>query len=235
VKRFYKSVAVTGETGAYAVALDGKGILTPARLALSVPARPLAEAIAREWDGQGEEIDPTAMPLTRLANTAIDRVEGRRAAVIHEIAAYAASDLVCYRADAPADLAGRQAESWQPLVDWMGAALGAPLTVTTGIAAVPQPADSLRAVTVAVARHRTFPLTALHAATVVTGSVVVALALGAGRIDAEEAWRIAMVDELFQAERWGNDPEIERRHASIRAEIANAALLFALCAEESGP
>jgi chaperone required for assembly of F1-ATPase len=162
-------------------------------------------------------------------------VEGRRAAVIHEIAAYAASDLVCYRADAPADLAGRQAESWQPLVDWMGAALGAPLTVTTGIAAVPQPADSLRAVTVAVARHRTFPLTALHAATVVTGSVVVALALGAGRIDAEEAWRIAMVDELFQAERWGNDPEIERRHASIRAEIANAALLFALCAEESGP
>lgn len=235
MKRFYKSVAVTGETGAYAVALDGKGILTPARLALSVPARPLAEAIAREWDGQGEEIDPTAMPLTRLANTAIDRVEGRRAAVIHEIAAYAASDLVCYRADAPADLAGRQAESWQPLVDWMGAALGAPLTVTTGIAAVPQPADSLRAVTVAVARHRTFPLTALHAATVVTGSVVVALALGAGRIDAEEAWRIAMVDELFQAERWGNDPEIERRHASIRAEIANAALLFALCAEESGP
>ena len=234
MKRFYKSVTVTGGTGAYAVALDGKPILTPARLALSVPARPLAEAIAREWDGQGEEIDPTAMPLTRLANTAIDRVEGRRAAVIHEIAAYAASDLVCYRADTPADLAGRQAESWQPLVDWMGAALNAPLNVTTGITAVPQPEDSLRAVTVAVARHRTFPLTALHAATVATGSVVVALALGAGRIDADEAWRIAMVDELFQAERWGNDPEIERRHASIRGEIANAALLFALCAEESG-
>ncbi|MPY71621.1 MAG: ATPase [Alphaproteobacteria bacterium] len=235
MKRFYKSVAVTGETGAYAVALDGKGILTPARLALSVPGRALAEAIAREWDGQGEEIDPAAMPLTRLANTAIDRVEGRRAAVIHEIAAYAASDLVCYRADAPADLAGRQAESWQPLVDWMGAALGAPLNVTTGITAVPQPEDSMRAVTVAVARHRTFPLTALHAATVTTGSVVVALALGAGRIDAETAWRAAMVDELFQAARWGDDPEIERRHASIRAEIATAALLFALCAEEPGP
>jgi chaperone required for assembly of F1-ATPase len=230
VKRFYTSAAVAEADGAFSVALDGKPIRTPGKLMLTLPTRPLAEAIAEEWNGQGDEIDPAAMPMTRLANSALDRVEGRRAAVIDQITAYAESDLVCYRVDAPEDLAARQAEAWQPLVDWLAEEIGATLAITTGITAVAQSDDALRAIMVAVARHPTFRLTALHAAATACGSVVLGLALGAGRIDAEQAWQAALVDELFQAERWGEEAESARRRAAIRTEIDNAARFFALCA-----
>jgi chaperone required for assembly of F1-ATPase len=232
VKRFYETAAVTETEGGFQVALDGKPIRTPGRLMLTLPTRDLADAVAAEWNGQGEEISPAAMPMTRLANTALDRVEGRRLAVIQQIAAYAESDLVCYRADAPDDLVARQAAAWDPLVAWLADSLGVALAVTAGIAALKQDDDAIRAITAAVARHRSFRLTALHAASTACGSVVLGLALSAGRIDAETAWRAALLDELYQAERWGGEAEAERRRAGIRAEIDEAERFFALTAGE---
>jgi len=228
VKRFYKEVAaVRGDSG-FAVNLDGRPVRTPGRRPLRLPSRPMADAVAAEWRNQGEEIAPATMPLTRLANTAVDRTAPHRAQVIEQVAAYAESDLLCYRAEQPAELVERQAAVWQPVLDWLGAAHGATLAVTAGIAPMPQPRGALLAVFTTVAGFDDFRLTGLHAATAASGSVCLGLALAAGRIGAEEAWRAAHLDELYQMERWGADAEAERRRAALLDEIAAAARFMAL-------
>jgi chaperone required for assembly of F1-ATPase len=228
VKRFYRAATVAAEEGAFHLALDGRPARTPAKRVLAVPARAAAEALAAEWAAQPEEFEPAALRLTRLANTAIDRVAVARAETIAEVARYAATDLVCYRAAEPAELALRQAEAWQPLVDWAQERFGAALAVTAGVVPMPQPEAALAALARAVAAYDDFALTALHAATAAAGSLVIGLALAEGRIDAEEAFADCCLDELYQAEQWGRDFEAEERRDALRADIAAASRFMAL-------
>jgi len=229
VKRFYGAVDIVAEDDGFAVTLDGKPVRTPAKRPLRLLSRGFADAVAAEWRAQQGDIDPARMPLTRLANTAIDRVAVGRIEVIAEVASYADTDLVCYRAEAPPDLVAAQRAAWQPLVDWAAAHHGAPLHVTTGVRPVEQPPGTLRAIEAAVAAFDDFALAALHAATAACRSVVIALALADGRLDAAGAWEHAHVDEAYQAGRWGDDPDEVRRLETARRDIAAAAEVLALC------
>ena len=227
MKRFFKEAAAVKSDGAYGVRLDGKLLQTPAKRELHVPSRALAEAIAAEWQGQGATVSPLALPLTRLVSTALDRV-ARRTEVVAEIAKYAATDLLCYHADDPPELAARQQRVWQPLLDWAEARYAAPLAVTQGITPIAQPASALAAIERAIDEHDAMLLVALHLATTACGSVILALALLAGRISAEEAFAAAQLDESFQIERWGEDAEQTQRRAALKEDIALAARFAAL-------
>ncbi|WP_119462792.1 ATP12 family protein [Rhodospirillaceae bacterium SYSU D60014] len=228
MKRFYKKVRTAAVEDGFQVLLDERPVRTPGRAPLVVPTQPVAEAIATEWQAQGEAVKPLTMPLTRLATTAIDRVTAHREGVIDEVASYAATDLLCYRADQPAELVARQNALWQPLLDWATLRYDAPLTVTTGVLPQPQPAGSLVALRAAVAALGTLKLTALHAATTACGSVIIALALLEDRIDAVGAWETSQLDETFQIEVWGEDAEAAARREALRQDIEATARFMAL-------
>ena len=221
-KRFYRRVTVAPAAGGFAVLLDGKPPLSPGKRALLLPGASLARAVAAEWDGQGEDIDPAGMPLTRLANTALDMTRERREGAVGEIAGYAETDLVCYRAARPEALRRRQAEAWDPLVAWLERVHGARLAVTDGLSPAVQPAAALAAVRRAVEGFDDFGLTALRAATGASGSVVIALALAAGRLGAGEALRASLIEERYQNERWGEDGDAEIRRAGLYEDLAAA-------------
>lgn len=234
MKRFYRAVAVASRSGALGAAgheilLDSRPVRTPAKAPLALPTAALAERIAAEWDAQDKDIRPETMPLTQLANTAIDRVPRRRAEVVGEIAGYAGTDLVCYRASLPVELAARQGAAWQPLLDWIEARQGARLEIVEGLLPKPQPEPALAAIRAAVGAYDDFLLAALYLVTASAGSVVIALALAEGEIDPDEAFAAAHVDELFQAERWGEDAEAASRRAKIQADFRAAADFIALC------
>ena len=217
MKRIYKNVDVAETDGGFAIALGGKPLKTPGGAALVLPTRALADAVAEEWRGQGEDIVPG--PLTRLANTAVERTPRMRGDTAAQIMAFGGSDLLCYRAEAPRDLAARQAEAWDPLLDWATARHGAALTVTAGIGFVDQPAESLSALERAVLAHDDFALTALHAAAALTGSLVLALALADGRLTAKEAFAASRIDESYQAQKWGEDAEASARAVRHLAQL----------------
>lgn len=225
MKRFYKNVGVERGAVGWEVRLDGRSVRSPAKAIVRLPGAALAEAIAGEWAAQGEEIDPATMPLLRLACTAIDRVEPRRAAVIDEITAYGGSDLVCYRATEPVDLIARQRDIWQPLLDWAAARFGARLEVTAGVAPIDQPAAALAALRAAVAERDDPTLAGLHALTAAAGSLVIALAALEAEIDADALWRAAQLDEDWQIEKWGEDAEAAAHRTALRADI-DATLRF---------
>ncbi len=220
MKRFYRDVSVVPADDGFAVLLDGKPVKTPGREMLIVQPRALAEAIAEEWRGQGEEIDPAAMPLTKLANTAIDIVAPDRGRTANQILAYGRTDLLIYRAEAPQDLVARQNARWNPLLDWLAERYGARLVTGQGVTFVDQPGDALVALDSAVWAHDDFMLAALHNATTLMGSLVLALALAERRLDAEAAFAASMLDESFQVERWGRDAEAEARRERLAAELA---------------
>jgi chaperone required for assembly of F1-ATPase len=231
VKRFYQRVEVAAEGGQHRLLLDGRSLRTPANRALTLPTAALAAAVAAEWRDQGETIRPAAMPLTRLASTAQDRLPGLRAAATLEVLDYAGTDLLCYRAAAPLELVARQGQAWQPLLDWATSTYGARLTVTTSILPVEQPAAAVQRLRAAIEVRGDWPLVGLHAATTALGSLILGLALAEGRIDAGQALDVSLLDELFEIERWGRDAEIERRHAALRRDVeAAAAFLGALAA-----
>ena len=221
-KRFYKSVAVERRDGGFAVLLDGRGVRTPAKNTLVVPVEQLAEAIAAEWEAQGERIDPASMPVTRLVNTALDAVADKMAEVADDIAAYAANDLLCYRAEAPVGLVSRQAEAWDPPLAWAGRALGARLAVRAGLMPLEQSPAALAAMRAALDRFDALGLAALHVMTTLTGSAVLALAHAEGELSLEDAWAAATVDERWQSEQWGRDAEAEARAAGRLAEFTAA-------------
>jgi len=211
-KRFYKEVAVRDEGGRAGLRLDGKPVKTPGKAQLSVPGKALAEAIAEEWRAQGERIDPRTMPLTKLANSAIDGIEGRTEAVVDDIMAHARADLLCYRADGPEGLVAQQTKRWDPVLAWAKDALQAPLTLAQGIVHVAQPEASLAALRKEIAGLDAFSLAALHVLTSLTGSALLGLAILLKRLTPEEAWAAAHVDEDFQIGKWGEDEEaVERR------------------------
>jgi chaperone required for assembly of F1-ATPase len=221
-RRFYREAAAMRDGDVWRIALDGKVVKTPARNPLSLPTRALAEAIADEWAAQDTKVKPDTMPLMQLASTALDRVAPDRDRIIAETAGYAATDLVCYRAEGPAELVARQAALWDPLIDWLRERFDVSLQVAVGVMAIPQSDLALAALTRVVAAQDDLRLTALGVMTGSAGSLVIALAVLEGRISPESAADAAQLDELYQAERWGIDPEAEKRRAAQRADLIAA-------------
>lgn len=228
LRRFYKTAALGETPGGFDVLLDGKQLKTPAGAPLVLAPRRLAEALVAEWDAQEGEIRSHAMPLMQLVSTAVDRVAGQRELVVDEIAGYGGTDLLCYRVEYPTELSRRQLALWQPLVDWATLHYDAPLTVTTGILPLAQPPAALAALRAVAASLDTFALTGLHSAVTTCGSLVLGLALLEGRVDAEAACEAAQLEETWQIEHWGEDQEMSRRRAAVRADIAATARFLRL-------
>lgn len=227
-KRFYTDVTVAARGSGHAVHLDDRPLRTPGKLVLVLPTRQMAEAIASEWSAQGTAIDPMSMPLTRLANTVRDQVEGREAEVRADIVKYAGSDLLCYRADGPSELAARQAAAWDPLLDWARESIGADLAVCAGLMPVDQTAASRTAIEAAVANLESFRLASAHVMTTLLGSVVLMLATESGRLTPDEAWKAAHIDEDWQIAKWGEDAEAARRQEKRKTEFLAAVRLSRL-------
>jgi chaperone required for assembly of F1-ATPase len=225
-KRFYTFAAAGRVAGGFALLLDGRAVKTPARRPLTVERSDIAEALAAEWRGQGERIDPATMPLTRIVNAAIDRVGDEMAAVRAEVVKYAGSDLVCYRAESPDALAAMQAKLWDPLVKWARDGLGAHLHLAAGVVHVAQPPAALDAVARAVEPFGPLHLAALSTVTTLTGSAVIALALAHGRITPEEAWTAALVDEEWEMTQWGRDEGAMAARAFRWREMGAAGLIL---------
>jgi len=230
VKRLYREVAVTAEGDGFGLALDGNRVNTPAGAALVMRSRGLAEAVAAEWSAQGEQVLPDTMPLMQLTATALDRVASARPAVIAQLLLYGETDLLCYRATEPPELVDRQAAIWQPLLDWAALRFGAELAVIAGLMPQPQPAGALAALRAALAPADAFGLTGLLAAAGAAGSLILALALQAGRLSADEVWALSLLDETFQIERWGEDAEAAARRARLRADLRAAGRFLTLAA-----
>jgi len=227
-RRFYRQVDhVSVDTG-WQITLDGKVLRSPARADFVLPTRQLAEAIAVEWDAQQEHVLPHNMPMMQLASTAVDRVALNHDKVAAEIAGYAASDLVCYHADMPEELVRRQAQSWQPLVDWANHRFDTALRATTGIVAIEQSADSLARFNQVAHALDSWRLTALASLTGSTGSLIIALAVLDGHLNAEQAALTAQLDELFQAERWGEDAEAAQRRQALARDVTDTAHFLSL-------
>ena len=229
-KRFYQRAHVgekasEGGRDGFAVLLDGKPIYTPARRPLAAPTRALAERIAQEWDGQAAVIDPGRMPLTRLANAVIDAVAEQAPAVVDEIAKYLGSDLLCYRADAPAGLVERQTQAWDPLLAWARDALGASFVQVEGVVFAAQPRAAIAAARAAIPAEP-WALGAVSSITTLTGSALLALALARDAIDVDTAWAAAHVDEDWQMQQWGRDDVALARRAFRFAEFEAAAAVL---------
>jgi chaperone required for assembly of F1-ATPase len=219
-KRFHKEAKAVERDGAWVLELDGKTARTPAKNLLAAPNRAIGDALAAEWNALGEFVDPAQMPLTRLLNVAIDRVAVESEAVAADIAKYAGSDLVCYRAAEPEGLVEAQTAAWDPVLDWARDALGARFSLSEGVRHVAQPEASLAAVRAEVDRvPRPFGLAALATVTALTGSVLIALMLARGAIAPDAAWDAAHVDETWNAQTWGEDTDAKKRLASRRLEF----------------
>lgn len=230
-KRFYKAATVAPAEDGLAILLDGRPVNTPAKRRLTAPSRPLAEALAAEWSAQGETIDPSTMPLTKLVNTALDGVAAQMAEVEAEVVNYAASDLICYRAGEPESLVAAQSAAWDPLIAFARDMLGAKLALGEGVMFVEQPRAALGALARAVRAHvgegpgAPLRLAALHVMTTLTGSAVIALAVALRDMAPAAAWDAANVDEDWQMRVWGADMEaLARRHARHVDWLAAAAL-----------
>ncbi len=228
MKRFWTDVSVTPRDGGFGISLDAKALKTPARADLVVADAALAEAIAAEWRVCGEEIDPRAMPLTGLANAAIDHVAPRVAIFTAELAKYAQGDLLCYRADHPPKLIAAQAEAWDPMLAWARKRYGVEFIVTTGIMHVAQPEETVARLGAALAPASAFQLAALSPIVTIGGSLVVALAMFEKAVETEAAWAAVSVDERWQIEHWGDDDEAVAALANRKAEFEAAALFLTL-------
>lgn len=234
MKRFYETVetrvfepgtgvgiaAPPGVT--YEILLDGRAVRTPAKAPLCVPTQQLADAISKEWFDQADEIDSETMPMTRLACTAIDRASSQRMPVIDELVRYGETDLLCYVATQPDELVRRQKAAWRPILDWGAENYDVCLTVTNGLLPVAQATEDLDRLRHVIAGYDDFLLTALHVATSASGSILLGLALIEGRLDARAVWQASLVDELYQAELWGEDKDAADRRSGLFTTIENA-------------
>lgn len=221
-KRFYNEVAVRDEAAGFSVLLDGRLVKTPTGAPMLAPTEALAEGIAAEWRAQGEVLKPESMPLTKALNTALDRVAANRGAIIDDLAKYAGSDLLCYRADAPVELVRRQAAAWDRWLAWAAERFGARLAVTQGVTHVAQSDEVLERLRGVIEAHDDHHLVVLHAAITITGSAVLGLACAAGVLSADDALAAAEVDADHQAELWGRDAEAESARANRLAELRTA-------------
>jgi len=226
-KRFYKEVSVAEGEGGHAIHLDGRPVKTPAKNRLVAPNARLAELLHDEWANQVEVIDPRTMPVTRLVNTAIDGIAADSQAVFEDILRFAASDMLCYRADGPDNLVARQNEQWDPVIDWAAHELGARFILIEGVMPQEQPKEAIAAFAVTLGKYDSpIELAALHTVTSLTGSAILALAFAEGKITADEAWALAHLDEDWTNEHWGTDAEAEHRRAKRLEEMQAATAVF---------
>jgi len=219
-RRFWAQVDVRAEIDGFAVLLDGRPLQTPGRAPMRVPTLAVAEMVAAEWRAQEGQVRPGSMPITRAANTAIDRVAPDPEPLRGHLASYAETDLLCYRAAGPTGLVARQSAAWTPLLDWAQARFGAELRVTDGVLPVSQPVAALGALRRALDRFGPFELTALSDLVSLSGSLVIGLAVAERHRAPDALWAAACVDETWQAEQWGWDAEAmaatsERRDAFV--------------------
>jgi chaperone required for assembly of F1-ATPase len=228
-RRFYASAGILEGPEGFVLALDGRPARTPARAPLALPTRGLAAAIAEEWNGQGATIDPTSMPLTRIANSAIDGVVPRAEEVRADLVRYAGSDLIVYRAGEPDRLVSEQSAAWDPVHGWARDTLGAHFLLGQGVTFVEQPPEAMAEVEAIIrAENSAFVLAALHVMTTLTGSVLIVLMHAAGRLSVEDAWAAAHVDETYQESLWGADLEATQRRDRREAEFRAASRFLQL-------
>ena len=225
-KRFWKEATVSSVDHGFTVTLDGRGIKTPAKTPLVVPTRALADAIAAEWDAQVDKVDPLTMPVTRGANAALDKVAIQKAEVAEMLAAYGDSDLLCYRAAGPVELIALQTQAWDPLLDWAAQDLGAVLQTREGVMHIGQDQKALDTLTGCVTQMDHFQLAAFHDLVAMSGSLILALAVTRGRLDAADAWQISRVDEDWQITQWGADDEAQALAAVKRCAFLAAARFY---------
>lgn len=230
MKRFYSEVTPVAGDGDWTVALDGKPVRTPGRAPLLLPNRPLAEAVAAEWAAQEGTVKPATMPLTGFAYAAIDRVAPDAAGFAASLAAFAETELVCYRADGPAPLVERQGRVWDPLLAWARARYDIGFFITAGIVHAAQPPATLARIRAAYAAFDPFTLAALHPVVTICGSALIGLAVAEGQLTAEAAFDAGQLDELWQAEQWGQDPLAAASLAARRAALDDAVRLLSLLA-----
>lgn len=228
MKRFYKTVTTEKVAAGHAIRLDGRAVKTPARAELVLPTSALGLSVAAEWDAQETDIDPRSMPLTGLANAAIDRVAPDPEAFAQSLAAYGETDLVCYRADHPAELVGRQAECWDPLIDWAQQRYDVEFELIHGIMHQPQPPATVARLAAAVHGYDAFQLAGLQPLVTISGSLVITLALAEGEIDGRSAFDAAHLDELWQAEQWGEDALATQARTHRAGDFRAAARFLAL-------
>ncbi len=228
-KRFWTAVGIVADGDGYAVELDGRRVRTPGKAALTLPTREMAEAMAAEWDAQEQVIDPLSMPVTRAANSAIERVTPQRHEVAQMLVAYGDADLLCYRADAPAELVARQAAAWDPALDWADRVLGARLVPYHGVIHRPQNANVMAVFGREVHAMTPFQLTGFHDLVTLSGSLVLGLAAARRWRDAEEIWALSRLDELWQQEKWGRDEEASEMAETKRLAFLHAKRFFDLC------
>ena len=224
MKRFWKEVTIEGD----AILLDGRAVRTPARAPLTLPTTTLAEAVADEWRAVGEKVDPRAMPLTGFSNAAIDKVAPDTANFAAGLATYGETDLFCYRAENPPELAARQAEIWDPLLDWARTRFDIAFFVTAGIVHRAQPPETLARLSNAIATRSAFELAALSPVVSIGGSLVVALMLAEDAIAPDAAFDATHLDELWQAELWGEEWMAADARALRRADFVNSARMLSL-------
>ena len=227
-KRFWTQAEVVSRDGAFTVELDGRTVKTPYKSALILPTRAMAEAIAAEWQAQTDLIDPTTMPATRAANSAIDKVAEQHADVVALLAAYGENDLLCYRADRPEALVDLQSAAWDPWIAWAAQALDAPLRVTTGVMPIDQPVESIERLRTRVAAFDNFELTGFHDLVQLSGSLVLAFAVATGKLTASDAWPVSRIDEDFQITQWGEDEEAADVAAIKRQAFLDAAAFMTM-------
>ncbi|WP_334128644.1 ATP12 family chaperone protein [Sneathiella sp.] len=220
MKRFYKKVTAEEGDGGFRILLDGRMIKTPAKAALLLPTKALADAIAAEWEAQEAEIVPATMPLMQTAATAIDRVVPQREKVIDDIAVYGGTDLVCYRATHPQSLVARQSEAWDPMLEWLAERHGVRLTVGEGVMHIPQPPEALTRLRDVVAAQTDLALAPLYNITALAGSLVIALAVLERRLTADQAFEISELDETHVMETWGADHEAMVRRKNNKESLA---------------
>lgn len=217
-KRFYKEVSLQPGEGGWSVLLDGRPVKTPAKRALQVPSETLAQALAAEWSAQETVIDPFTMPITRILHVALDRIEGVREGAAEEVAKFGRTDLLSHRAD-ESGLAARQAELWDPYLEWAKTALDAPLNAAATVLALEQPESSIEALKARALAQDDLRLTALVSVTPILGSAILAFALLEGEADAEAVWTAARVDDDYQTERWGEDSEAALSAANRKRDL----------------
>ena len=233
MKRFYREAAAVAGADGHAITLDGRPVHTPARAPLILPTAALAQAVVEEWAAQGETINPTAMPFTGFANAAIDQIAPDPAAFAKTVSVYGESDLLCYRADSPAELAQRQAGQWQPLLDWASRRYDVAFAVTSGIVHVAQPEATLARLHEAAAARAPFALAALAPLVGLSGSLVIGLAAAEGAFEIDELWQAAELDELWQVDQWGDDDEARARREQRQEDFRRAARFAALTAQSA--
>ncbi len=227
-QRFWQKANVCKAQDGYGVRLDERPLRTPGKAALAVPTRALAEEIAAEWDAQEDRISPDTMPMTRLANSAIDKVAKQKPDVANMLAAYADADLLCYRAESPERLRARQAEHWDPYLAWAQTELGAQLELRSGVIYRPQDQAAIKRLAELVGALDHFELTAFHDLVTTTGSLVLAFAAIRNHRPPDDIWHASRIDEDWQIQQWGEDEGEKLLSENKRATFFNAARFFSL-------